>query len=291
MQQSIENDQFVVSIRDKGAELCSLRSKKTGIEYIWQAHPEQWASHAPVLFPVIGASRPEGLRYRGQVYHLPRHGFVRENTQLRAHTQAHQVCYTLEHSPETLAVYPFEFIFRICFRLANNQLIVEHQIDNPAQDPLYFSLGAHPAFACPVHAHEQYADYYLEFETAETANTWLVAEGGLIARESRPFFDNTHRLPLDKELFRTDALVFKDLKSKWISLRSRRSDYHLRMHFADFPYMGIWARYGADFLCIEPWQGIADSVDSTGELEAKEGLVCLAPGQSYRASYRIELFE
>ena len=45
----IENEFLIATFAEEGAELVSLQSKETGIEYIWQGNPEFWARHAPVL--------------------------------------------------------------------------------------------------------------------------------------------------------------------------------------------------------------------------------------------------
>ena len=78
MTYTIENEKFSVSIDSKGAELCSMRSKKTGIEYVWQADPHVWARHAPVLFPIVGRLKDKTYTVGGKEYHITQHGFGRD---------------------------------------------------------------------------------------------------------------------------------------------------------------------------------------------------------------------
>ena len=66
---TVSNKQFEISITKIGAELCSFKSLKTGKEYIWQADPSIWGSHAPVLFPIIGCLKDDFYTYNN-INHL-----------------------------------------------------------------------------------------------------------------------------------------------------------------------------------------------------------------------------
>lgn len=291
MKYSIENDFLKIGVQENGAELCSVVSRKSGTEYMWGADPEVWGSHAPVLFPVIGQVRPEGHTHDGKRFHLPRHGFVRKNNKLKAKQEINSISFVLEADKETLAVYPFLFRFTLRYRLENNVVWVEHEIENLGDKDMFFSLGGHPAFRCPLHANESYDDYYLEMEQVENAEKWLVRKDGLVDTKTLPFFENTKVLPLHQHLFDNDALVFKTLKSESISLKSKKSEQVLKVSYSGFPYMGIWAKPKADFVCIEPWLGIACHTNATDVFSEKEGLVKLAAKKTYKASYSISIDE
>jgi len=118
-----------------------------------------------------------------------------------------------------------------------------------------------------------------------------VNKDGLIAKETLPFFDHSNIINLHPHIFDNDALVFKNLNSKKVSLKSKKSKQVLTVRFDDFPYLGIWAKPNARFVCIEPWLGIADSVDSDRDFEHKEGLVKLQPKETFTASYFISVEE
>jgi galactose mutarotase-like enzyme len=190
-----------------------------------------------------------------------------------------------------LKIYPFKFEFNIKYALEENKLNVEHTIVNMGDKPMLFSLGGHPGFNCPVNADESYSDYFLEFQEAETAETWRVQKDGLIGKETVPVFDEPKIINLHSHLFDEDALIFKNLNSKKVSLKSRKSKQVLSMIFNDFPYLGIWAKPMADYVCIEPWIGIADSVDTDRNFENKEGMVLLGSKQSTTAVYTILIEE
>lgn len=111
----------------------------------------------------------------------------------------------------------------------------------------------------------------------------------MIGNETRTVFDESNKINLHPHLFDKDALVFKNLNSSKVNLKSKRSGQVLSMEFKDFPYLGIWAKPNANYVCIEPWLGIADSVDSNRNFEDKEGILSLESNKKFIASYTIEI--
>lgn len=289
---TIENAKFQVVIKGKGAELCSFKSIQSSREYIWKADPDVWASHAPNLFPIIGCLKDDSFLYKGIEYACPKHGFLRKNDAITLVEQTvNSLTFGLKYDSESLKVYPFKFEFQIKYTLNENKLEVAHQIINHGDDTMLFSLGGHPGFTCPLNEDEHYSDYYLEFNNAETAETWRVLESGLIGADTTPVFDTPTVINLHPQLFKNDALVFKNLNSSKVSLKSKKSNQVLSMEFEDFPYLGIWAKPNAPYVCIEPWLGIADSFDSDRNFENKEGLVYLESNKEFEASYTILIQE
>lgn len=293
MTDHIENEYFHVSIQRKGVELSSIKSKKTQKEYVWQADPAIWGSHAPVLFPIIGSLKEDRYTYQGKEYTgLPKHGFIRKNEgiQLVEKTDT-SLRYELNYSEESLQIYPFKFGFSITYSLVGNKVVVHHEVINQGQEEMLFSLGAHPAFNCPRNPEEVYEDYYLEFEEEETDHTWVLSDRGLIDKPGASLLAGSKHLNLHKHLFDEDALIFKHLKSRIVHLKSNKSPEVLTMKYEGFPYLGIWAKPQAPYVCIEPWIGIADSESSSGKLEEKEGIIPLAGQKSFTAAYEIEISE
>lgn len=285
---SISNAELSISVTKTGIELCSVKSQKSGMEYIWQADPDVWGSHAPVLFPIIGALKNGEYRFNEHMYSLPKHGLVRHSDKVRLTQQTDDsLLFTLNWDNESLNQYPFKFEFQTRYSLSGTTVSVDHTVFNHSKETMYFSLGGHPAFNCPLHEGEIYSDYFLEFEQNETDSTWLLNAKGLVSNERRPVLSDSNTLPLHTQLFDDDALIFKNLKSRAVSLISRRSGRILTMSYDGFPYLGIWAKPGASFVCIEPWQGIADAADSTQELTKKEGIMSIESGDVHRAGYEI----
>jgi len=287
---TLTNNNLKIKVKQTGAELCSIKSLKSDQEFMWNADPLFWSSHAPVLFPIIGALKNNSYQHKGQQYSLPKHGFIRYNQNLEVQRFAHDtLTLGLKSSQETLTMYPFEFEFSITFKLEDNSIRVSHQVLNMGKEEMLFSLGGHPAFNCPFFPGEHYHDYYLEFEHEETAKTWELNNEGLVTNQTELILDKTNILPLHQNLFNRDALIFKDLKSRVVNLKSKLSDHAIRFSFHDFTYLGIWAKPGAPFVCIEPWLGVTDSIDATGELEQKEGMIKLPSDQIFLAEYTIEI--
>jgi galactose mutarotase-like enzyme len=292
MQYAIENDHLKITVKQTGAELCQIQSTVTGKDFMWNADPNVWSSYAPVLFPVIGAIKNGFVKYNGQEYAVPRHGIVRNNSNVVLVSQStDSLTFGLTYSDETLAIYPFRFEFQITYKLEGNKVVVSHHVINHGSDEMLFSLGAHPAFKCPLHDDETYEDYYLEFEAVENDATWLLEKDGLVGKQTKPILEHTNVMHLNAHLFDNDALIFKHLISKQVSLRSTKSGQVITVQYEDFPYLGIWAKPNGHFVCIEPWLGIADSADSDQNFETKEGILKLGAGQTFEAAFTIVISE
>ncbi len=288
----IENEFLKISVYETGAELNEIKSIKTGKQYLWNGNAEIWGSTSPVLFPVIGAIKDKYAIIEGKTFAVPRHGFVRNNASVKLIYQTKDcLTFQLKSSDETLQVYPFEFEFTVTYTLSENRIEVLQEVKNSGNKEMLFSIGAHPAFKCPVNSKENYEDYYLEFDTVENEPTWLLDPEGLVLKEFKPLLENTRILPLSHALFENDALVFKNLKSKSVSLKNKCNTNVITVSLNDFPYLGIWAKPNGDFVCIEPWLGIADNADSDHEFKSKEGILKLSPSNSFKAMYSIKVEE
>ena len=58
--------------------------------------------------------------------------------------------------------------------------------------------------------------------------------------------------------------------------------------YDDFSTLAIWTPYNdAPFICLEPWIGYNDKVDTNGQYLTKDNLVKLKKGESFTASYTI----
>lgn len=286
----IENEHLLIEVQVTGGEICRIYSKTTQLDYMWDANPAVWGSFAPVLFPIVGRVKNFKYRHNGSEYTIPQHGIFRKNTNcvLRSRSDNH-ITIGLSSSEETMISYPFAFNFEITYRLDGQQIYVEHKVVNDGLDNMYFSLGAHPGFKCPLHDNENYDDYYLEFEKEETLDRWMVTPEGTIAEHPKPYLNKTKCIPLHKDLFNEDAIVFKNQVSNSIHLKSKKSAQILSVHFESFSYLGLWTKPQANFICIEPWLGIADTENFIGELKDKEGILALEKKATYSVAYSIEV--
>jgi galactose mutarotase-like enzyme len=287
---TIENNQLKAVINAKGAELTQLIHKDHQLDYMWGGDPAVWGKHSPVLFPIVGSLKNNTYYYNGQAYQLPRHGFARDKQFAVESQSADTITFILRNDAEIATVYPFAFEFRIRYTLVNSSLAVAYEVVNCGKDEMYFSVGAHPAFKIPLAPGTDYTDYYLQFNQTETAPRWPISPDGLIEQTPLQLLQNTNRLNLTKELFQKDALVLKGMSSTIVTLGSAKTPRGFRFDYPGFPFLGIWAAKNADFVCIEPWCGIADSVASNQQLQEKEGINKLMAGESFTRSWNISLF-
>jgi len=285
----IENETLIAAFNVKGAELQSLNSKSTGLSYIWNGDPLFWPKHSPVLFPVIGALKDGSYIYKGKTYQLPRHGFARDYEYNVEQMSDTEVLFTLASNEETLSVYPFEFSLGLRYKLVGDKLSCTYEVSNPGSKNLLFSVGAHPAFNVPLQDGVAYTDCYLEFEK-DSELTFHKIKGDLIDDETVTIVLEDSRLPLTHELFYDDALVFKRLRSNVISIMNYKNSNGIHFDFDDFPFFGIWAAKDANFVCLEPWCGVADGIHHDQQLEKKEGILSLTPGESWERTWGVEVF-
>jgi galactose mutarotase-like enzyme len=287
---TIENDFLKIKIKRRGAELNSVFNKKTQLEYMWSGDPAVWGKTSPILFPIVGTLKSDTFLFQDKRYTLPRHGFGRNSDFEITDHKDDSVVFLLKSSSESVTNYPFHFELRVKYLIANDVLLVTYFVKNVSDDTMYFSVGAHPAFKVPLVEGSRYEDYYLEFNQAEDFQKWPISKEGLIETQPVSFTNYGSKIDLLKELFWQDALVFKDLKSNMISLKSHVHKHGLDFSFDGFPYMGIWAANNADFLCIEPWCGIADSVDHDQQLIAKEGIEILSAHQLWSRMWQVRFY-
>lgn len=290
MTHTITNSDITVSIATKGAELQSIVNNNTGLEYMWNADPAFWAKKSPVLFPIVGGLKNNQYTFNGETYTLGRHGFAREMEFTVTAQKVDSITFTLTDSEETLKNYPFHFSFSLTYTLQQNTVQLTYTVKNTGEDTMWFSVGAHPAFRVPVVPGTSFDDYYLAFSHVENAGRYPLDAGGQVETYTTSLLENTANLPLNKQLFYQDALVFKHLQSTSIAIKSDATHHGLTVNFDGFPFMGIWNFKDADFVCIEPWCGIADAVNTTGQLQDKEGINSLQAGETFERTWSVEVY-
>jgi galactose mutarotase-like enzyme len=291
MKYTLQNNKLKIAVKEVGAELCQISSVQNVNEFMWDASPDVWANHAPNLFPIIGALKNDSFIFEGDTYNLVKHGFIRYNEDVKLLEQTKDsLTFKLKYNESTLKSYPFKFEFLITYKLTDNRIEIIHTVKNLDTKTMYFSVGGHPAFACPVYNNEAYDDYFLEFEHIENSERHLINMGnGLISSNTQPVFNHSNKIRLTHDLFNEDALVFKDLTSRKVTLKSDTYGAILTVSFNDFPYLGIWAKPTGDYVCIEPWLGIADHENTNQDLKTKEGILSLPANETFSAAYSIEI--
>ncbi|WP_026705819.1 aldose 1-epimerase family protein [Flavobacterium soli] len=278
---AIKNNNLTATISTKGAELISLRSDKR--EFIWEGNPEFWGKHSPVLFPIVGTLKDNSYNYLGDRYLLSRHGFARDMVFDVKEQSEDSVIFSLQSSEETLKNYPFAFELQLIYTLYLDKLILQYKVINNDKKELPFSIGAHPAFALP----KDFSNYSLSFDEDNELEYFLL-ENDLLSDRTSQLNLSKNKLHLHYPLFENDALVFKKLQSKAITINENEQPI-LKISFHDFPNLGIWTKVDAPFICIEPWFGHSDTPKNSGAIMEKEGVVILKKDKIFESQFSIEI--
>lgn len=282
MEITIQNQNAKAVIKTKGAELSSL--KKEGKNYIWEVNSDFWNKTSPILFPIVGALKNGEYQFEDKLYQLPRHGFARDFEFEIAEKSENSVVFSLKSSEETNKVYPFDFELKISYVLENNTLIVKYEVINHSSEKMYYSIGAHPAFAIDGN----FEEYSLIFDEKKDLETYQLSQD-LFSGKTEFVKLEGNSLPLQYHLFENDALVFKNFATKSLTLAKNNKPV-MKVEFPEFPYLGIWTKKDAPFICIEPWLGIADNATTSGNLTEKEGIQMLESNTAKSVSWSVELF-
>ena len=276
---------IAAEINAQGAELCALRDA-AGHDFLWQAGPV-WPRHAPVLFPIVGRLAGDRLRHDGQDYRLTQHGFARDRRFGWLAREDAACRLVLADDAETRARFPFPFRFEIGFTVAKDRLRVTYALLNPGATTLPASFGAHPAFRWPLRAGVEKSAHTLTFAEAEPAPVRRLAEG-LLRPERFPSPVEGKVLRLDESLFAADALILDQVASQSVRFAAPGGPA-IEVAWRGFRELGLWMRPPGEFLCIEPWHGLADPVGFGGDFSQKPGLLHVPPGGSAAAEWSVRL--
>jgi len=286
MQYQISNKKIEIKINQKGAQLCSLKKVDSSYEYIWQANEKYWNRSAPVLFPIVGKLIDDTYTYKDNYYKMSQHGFARDKTFELFEQSENNICFILNSDSDTLKIYPFEFELYISYTLINSSVEVAYKIVNKTNGEMYFSIGGHPAFNCDETNYKN-SDLYFEFEDLDVLQSYVITPKG-ISKDKVKIGLNSNRLFLSQDLFKNDALIVDDIKSRRISLKNSKNDRCVSIHFESCDYLGLWSPVSCSlFVCIEPWNGVADFVNHNKKLEEKKGINKLEPNEVYNTKYTI----
>lgn len=277
----IENEYLTCEINDFGAELHSLKSKENGKEYVWYGKTEIWYGQAPILFPVIGQLNSDRYFYNGKEYSMPKHGLVRKMNFDLVECGGSKAVFSRKSNADTLEKYPFEFELLATFELEGKTLKNTLTVINKDSKKMYFSIGAHPGFNCKV-------GDVIEFEQPETVCTERIDHTNLLMPEKFPLLDNEKQITITKEIFEPDALIISGLKSKKLRLKGENE---IEFTFGDVPVLGIWAKPGAPYVCIEPWHGINDCHDVVDDISKKREIRSLEAGEKFDFPWTAEIIK
>lgn len=286
----LENEELKVCFNSFGAELTEIKGKKTGFDYMWNAG-DAWKRHSPVLFPIVGGIKDKTYRLDGNEYHLNQHGFARDmEFELKDKTES-RISFALTENEETLKVYPLNFELEIAYELSGAQIKVIWKVVNKNNGEMYFSIGGHPAFMCPVSEGDQ-TECYLHFDEEKGLAYNLISQAGLCIDKFYDLKTEDGYVKLDYNFFDNDALIFYNDRIRSVSLADSNKKDYIKVTF-DAPVYGIWSAKGkhAPFVCIEPWYGRCDADDFNGTWQERKFGNRLEAGEVFEESYLIEVIE
>lgn len=279
METKIKNSSLEAVIKHQGAELFSL--KKDGKNLLWDIDTRFWNKTSPVLFPIVGALKDDSFFYQGEKYPLTIHGFARDMEFKIKEQKEDFVSFFIESNEETKKKFPFDFILEISYLLKDDSLCITYTITNPSSGELWYSIGAHPAFALDGKLDE----FSLEFDPQENVTSYQL-DNRIVSGRTFDIPLKNNRFDLNIELFDYDTLVFKNYTTSQVTLWKEDLKV-VKIEFPDFPFLGIWTKKDAPYICIEPWLGVADHADHNQELTEKEGIRKLESRQSESFTFSI----
>lgn len=285
MKHKIEGRHLSVTVKEAGAELSSIYSKDANFEYLWQGNPDIWYGQSPILFPIVGRLIDDSYRLNGKEYKMAKHGLARKLPFTLHSIEENTMTLLLTENEETLKSYPYKFDLYVKYTIDEKTLTVQHIVKNKNHETMYFSLGAHPGFNCQI-------GDYIEFEQNETLDTEKIdLTDSLRIPEKARVLTNSKIIEITENIFNEDALILSGLKSEYVTLKSKNHSRTVKVTLGNAPYLGIWAKPAAPYVCIEPWYGVNDSYEKKDDISQKDHIQALPAGKEFSFSWSATVSE
>lgn len=284
---SIRSEGLAAEINVLGAELWRL-ADAAGRDLLWDGDAAFWTGRAPILFPVVGGSAGGKVTVEGRDLAMERHGFARRQPFAVAEHSASAVRLRLEANAATRAIWPFDFRLDMVFSVAGSRLEMVAEATNLDARPMPASFGYHPALRWPLPYGEPRAAHRIRFDAPEPGPIHRIDAGGLVKPDGLPSPVDGHTLMLDDALFEDDVLIWYDLTSRGLTYGAPGAPA-LTVTFPGMPMLGVWTKPRAGYVCVEPWQGTADTTGFAGDIAGRPGMLTLLPGETRRFPMGIAL--
>lgn len=290
MNYRLDNGVLEINVASKGAELISLKDE-TGKEYLWQGDEKYWGRQSPILFPFVGRLKKQEYTYEGKKYPMMQHGFARDMEFSVIEEKADEIWFEIKDDGETYKLYPFHFSLKIGYRLVENRIEVLWKVENIDTKTMYFNIGAHPGFFCPIDGEKDKVGYALEFNSKGNPKYYGADyDTGLRFSKLNELKLENGRSIITKEYFDETTYIFEDNQISEVSLVKPSGEKYVTVRF-DMPILAVWSKERADapFVCLEPWCGRCDRMDFNGNLEDREYNTVLEAGEVFNNIYSIEI--
>ncbi len=289
---TIENAVIRVSVETKGAQLKSIFSKETGVEYLWQGDAKYWTGRAYNLFPFVGRFAEGKYVVENKEYAMDRHGFARGTEFKMVEQTESSLVFEIRESEQTLAIYPFKFIFTVKFEIVGKKLVVTYGVKNTGDNTMYFGLGGHPGFNVPFDGGE-FEDYYVEFACEHNPTQVIANDKGLMTAERKVLaLEDGKIIRLEHNLFDNDAIIMQDV-CKTIYVKGKNTQRSIKVSYPEMEYLGLWhmPKTDAPFLCVEPWMTLPSPDGAPEVFETKEHIGVVEKNNTFETFFDIEIIE
>ena len=279
-----------IQTKKEGAELTSIQYNDKemlfqGAQVLDSNGNTFWKRQAPILFPIVGQLKNSKTKIEGKTYEMSQHGFARDMKFEEISKTENEHHYMLKYNEETLKKYPYKFELHVIYEIEKDTLIVTYKVKNVDEKSIYFGLGGHPAFDCNY----SNGEYEIAFSENEDEIEFLKLKDGLIDTEIADNILEDNKIYLKENTFDNDAVIMKNIKSNKVVLQNHKTNKKiLEFDFTGFPYLALWSKKGAPFVCIEPWQNTADRIDSTQIYKDKENIIKLEKNKEFECKYSIK---
>ena len=285
----LSSGQLTAQVNPLGAQLSTLRDR-AGRDLLWDGDPAVWNGRAPLLFPIVGTLAGGCYRLDSKIYHLPRHGFARGRMFEVVESTPAAAAFRLRADETSLQMYPFHFELELRFALDGPTLSVTAFVRNKGNEDMPASFGFHPALRWPLPFGRERASHFIEFARDEPAPIRRLDTDGLLTPEPHPTPISHRRLALADSLFQNDVIIFDEIQSRSVTYGADGGP-RLRISYPDAPYLGVWTKPQAHFICIEPWHGVSDVAGFAGDFRAKTGVFTVAAGSALPIKMEITLLD
>jgi len=305
MKYYLENQKYKVEFECFGAEIKSVWDKELKADRMWSANATFWAKTAPFLFPFIGRLQGAEYRFHGNTYPADKHGFGQRVAYKMVSQGMDNIRFQFKDTAETREKYPFKFSLILEYILKEDSILENWYVENTGDGPMYFSIGGHGAFACPIITKENDKTLSLEerplrigqkiklygLEDKEEVMSYRLNKDGLITEELLPIPLENGCFTIAEDTFAADALIFDHEKITAAAILDENGREYMRLE-SEAPVWGIWSYPDskAGYVCLEPWYGICDFVGFEGTLEERPWTQTVLPGETWKAGIRM-IFE
>lgn len=288
---TINNSIIEITADTMGAELKSIKKLETGVEYLWNGDPKYWGRCAPVLFPIVGKVHNGCYHYGGKDYPMSQHGFARDMEFKLLRQADNRIVFSLKSDDTTRELYPFEFELQIGYWLEDNKVVTRYDVINKDKKKIYFSIGGHPAYMCPLDGDGAQTDYkfLLDAKSPVVTSAVIGGQGTLSARRKELQLKDGY-LDITDSIFDDDALIIENNQAHSVALCKKDGKPYIKVSF-DAPLFGLWSppRKNAPFVCIEPWEGRCDREGFDGDISKREWGHSLFPSGKFHMWYAAEI--